>query len=209
VNPVALSLAAFLPTAALLAITPGLDTALVLRSAITGGGRQGALAALGIATGCLLWAALVALGLGLLLAASQRAYDLLRWIGAAYLLWIGIGLVRRPRAQFLAQAPADSNPRAAFASGVLTNLLNPKVGIFYVSFLPQFVPDAVAVGPYILLLGAIHALLGLLWFSVLIAATRPIAGFLRTPAVVRTCDRLTGAVFIAFGAALALNARRP
>jgi len=207
-NSVALSLGAFIPMAALLAITPGLDTALVLRSAVTGGARQGARAALGIATGCLLWAALVALGLGMLLAASQRAYDVLRWIGAAYLFWIGLGLMRHPRAQFLAQAPQDPSPRAAFASGVLTNLLNPKVGIFYVSFLPQFVPDAVPVGPYILLLGAIHALLGLLWFAGLIAATRPVAGFLRTPTVVRACDRLTGAVFIAFGAALAVSSRR-
>jgi len=96
----------------------------------------------------------------------------------------------------------------AFSTGVLTNLLNPKVGVFYVSFLPQFVPHGVAVAPYILLLGAIHALLGLIWFACLIAATRPIARFLKRPLFVQTCDRLTGGMFIAFGVGLALQSRR-
>jgi threonine/homoserine/homoserine lactone efflux protein len=90
----------------------------------------------------------------------------------------------------------------------LTNLLNPKVGVFYVSFLPQFVPPNVSVGPYMLLLGAIHALIGLIWFACLITATRPISALLRRPVVVQTCDRLTGAVFMAFGLGLALESRR-
>jgi threonine/homoserine/homoserine lactone efflux protein len=89
----------------------------------------------------------------------------------------------------------------------MTNLLNPKVGVFYVSFLPQFVPHGVSVAPYVLLLGAIHVLLGLIWFACLIAATRPIARWLRRPALLRTCDRLTGAVFVAFGIGLAIESR--
>ena len=77
----------------------------------------------------------------------------------------------------------------------------------YVSFLPQFVPHGDSVAPYILLLGAIHALLGLIWFACLIMATRPIAGFLRRPATVRMLDRMTGGVFVAFGVALGLDSR--
>ena len=97
----------------------------------------------------------------------------------------------------------------SFVTGALTNLLNPKVGVFYVSFLPQFVPDGVAAGPFILLLGAIHALLGMIWFTCLVVATRPVTRFLQRPRVVSACDRLTGSMFVAFGIALALQSRRP
>jgi threonine/homoserine/homoserine lactone efflux protein len=207
VNSVPTSLVAFAAAASLLTITPGLDTALVLRTAVGGSPRRAALAGLGIVTGCLAWALVVALGLGALLAASRMAYVILRWMGAAYLLWVGYKMLRYPRRAF---AAGDGNMAQgpAFATGALTNLLNPKVGIFYVSFLPQFVPPNVSVGPYILLLGAIHASLGMLWFACLIAATRSIADFLRRSVVVRACDRLTGAMFVAFGLGLALENRR-
>jgi len=202
------SLAAFIAAACLLTITPGLDTALVLRTAATGNARGAALAGLGIAVGCFCWALLVALGLGTLLAASQLAYTVLRWVGAAYLVWTGYKMLRHPRKNFASAGGGNQSVPAAFGTGALTNLLNPKVGIFYVSFLPQFVPHGVSVAPYILLLGAIHALLGLIWFACLIMATRPIAAFLRQPATVKACDRVTGGVFVAFGVNLALESRR-
>ena len=202
------SLFAFIAAASLLTIAPGLDTALVLRTAATLGPRRAALAGLGIAVGCFGWALLVALGLGALLAASQAAYTTLRWVGAAYLIWIGYKLLRQPRASFLPERNGADGKAAAFTTGLLTNLLNPKVGVFYVSFLPQFVPQGVSVAPYMLLLGAIHALLGLIWFGCLIIATRPLARFLEKPSVVRNCDRLTGGMFIAFGVGLALQSRR-
>lgn len=202
------SLLTFIAAASLLTIAPGLDTALVLRTAATLGPRRAALAGLGVAVGCFGWAILVALGLGALLAASQFAYTSLRWIGAAYLVWIGYGMLRYPRRSFLPEAGSNEGRRVAFATGLLTNLLNPKVGIFYVSFLPQFVPQGVSVAPYILLLGAIHAVLGLIWFSCLIIATRPLARLLQRPAVVETCDRVTGGMFVAFGVGLALQSRR-
>jgi threonine/homoserine/homoserine lactone efflux protein len=202
------SLAAFIAAASLLTITPGLDTALVLRTATTGSARRAALAGLGIAMGCFCWAMLVALGLGTLLAASQLAYTILRWVGAAYLVWTGYKMLRNPRQSFTANSTRPQEGDAAFRTGALTNLLNPKIGVFYVSFLPQFVPHGVPVAPYILLLGAIHALLGLIWFACLILATKSIAGFLRRPATVKTCDRVTGGLFVAFGISLALESRR-
>jgi threonine/homoserine/homoserine lactone efflux protein len=208
VNSLLPSLVAFVTAATLLTITPGLDTALVLRTAVGGSPRTAALAGLGIVTGCLVWALVVALGLGALLAASTLAYVILRWFGAAYLLWVGYKMLRYPRRTFVAADDSNRGQRSGFITGALTNLLNPKVGIFYVSFLPQFVPPNVSVGPYILLLGVIHALLGLLWFACLIAATRPIANFLRRSVVVQACDRLTGAMFVAFGLGLALETRR-
>ena len=202
------SLVAFLAAASLLTIAPGLDTALVLRTAAIAGPRRAALAGLGVAVGCFGWAILVALGLGALLAASQVAYTTLRWIGAAYLVWVGYKMLRHPRRSFVPEAGGNEGQRVAFTTGLLTNLLNPKVGVFYVSFLPQFVPPGVSVALYILLLGAIHAVLGLIWFSCLIIATRPLARVLGRPSVVQTCDRLTGGMFVAFGVGLALQSRR-
>jgi threonine/homoserine/homoserine lactone efflux protein len=202
------SLLAFIAAAGLLTIAPGLDTALVLRTSTIDGPRRAALTSLGIVVGCFGWATLVALGLGALLAASQLAYTTLRWIGAAYLVWVGYKMLRYPRRNFLPEAHTPVSTRAAFTTGVLTNLLNPKVGVFYVSFLPQFVPHDVAVAPYILLLGALHGLLGLIWFTCLITAMRPIARFLRKPSFVQACDRLTGGMFVAFGIGLALQSRR-
>jgi len=202
------SLIAFIPAAILLTITPGLDTALVLRTAAAEGPRKAALAGLGIAVGCLIWAALVAVGLGALLAASMLAYTVLRWLGAAYLVWMGVGMLRHPRRAFAVESAEAGTGGAAFARGALTNLLNPKVGVFYVSFLPQFVPHGVPVAPFILLLGAIHVGLGLIWLACLIAATRPIARLLRRSAVVQTLDRVTGGLFVAFGVGLAVDFRR-
>ena len=207
-NSLAASLAAYLAAASLLTITPGLDTALILRTAATGNARRAALAGLGIATGCFAWAALVALGLGALLAASHLAYTILRWVGAAYLLWVGLRMLRHPRRSFASPEDADEPRGSAYVTGALTNLLNPKVGVFYVTFLPQFVPAGVSAGPYMLLLGAIHAVLGLIWFACLILATRPLTVFLRRPPVIVACDRLTGGVFMLFGLGLALESRR-
>ncbi|HKX92609.1 MAG TPA: LysE family translocator [Sphingomicrobium sp.] len=204
---IAPALLAFLIAATILTITPGLDTALVLRSAAAGGTRPAAFAAIGIALGCLVWGAIVAIGLGALLAASELAYAVLRWAGAAYLLWLGFHLVLRPRRRFDAPAHGDRRPDQweALRQGFFTNLLNPKVGIFYISFLPQFVPAGTDVATFTFLLAAIHVLLGLIWFSALIVATVPIARLLRRPAVVRVMDRLTGGLFIMFGAKLVVS----
>jgi len=205
------ALIAFTAAAGLLTITPGLDTALVLRTAASEGARPATLTAVGIVTACFGWAIMVALGLGALLAASQLGYTILRALGACYLLFVGCRLLLRPRHEFLESGPDPGSgrlvARAAFARGALTNLLNPKVGIFYVSFLPQFIPSGVPVAGFILLLGAIHAVLGVIWFACLITATQPLSRLLRRPAVVVSLDRLTGGLFIAFGLGLALRAR--
>jgi threonine/homoserine/homoserine lactone efflux protein len=201
------ALIAFVAAASLLTITPGLDTAIVLRTAALEGPRRAAMAALGVVCGCLAWGAGVALGLGVLLAASSLAYTVLKWAGAAYLAWLGVKLMLRPRSQFDLAAGAAPNSGGWWRRGFLTNLLNPKVGVFYVSFLPQFVPPHVAAGPLIFLLAAIHGVLGALWFAALIAATSPLKRWLQHGAVVRWLDRVTGAVFVGFGLRLALDRR--
>lgn len=201
------SLSAFTLAATLLTLTPGLDTALVLRTAASEGPKRATLAGAGVLMGCLAWGAAAAVGLGALLAASTLAFTVLKWAGAAYLVWMGIGLILKPRDRFEADAAAAATGGGWLWRGLFTNLLNPKVGVFYVSFLPQFLVEGVPAGPYMFGLAAIHAALGAIWFAALIAATQPISRALRRPAVVRWMDRATGAVFIGFGLKLALARR--
>lgn len=206
----AAALAAFTATAALLTITPGLDTALVLRTAAVEGPRRAMLAAIGIALGCLGWGLLVGAGLGALLAASRLAYEVLRWAGALYLLYLGARLIMVPRrALDLSVSDEGSAPARPnwLLRGFLTNMLNPKVGVFYVSFLPQFIPAGASVLGWSVLLASIHNILGLLWFGALVLATRPLLKVLRRPGVLSWLDRATGALFVAFGLKLALSAR--
>lgn len=204
------ALLAFSVAAGLLTLTPGLDTAIVLRTAAVEGARRAALAALGVIGGCLVWGAAVALGLGVLLQASALAFNVIKWSGAAYLVWLGIGLILKPRDRFplaTPTGPVSGGDLAWMRRGLLTNLLNPKVGVFYISFLPQFLPQGVAPGPFIFALAALHAAMGLAWFALLISATRPLAGLLQRAAVIRWLDRLTGGVFLTFGVRLALERR--
>ena len=200
------ALLAFVGAASILTVTPGLDTALVLRSAATGGPRPAAYAAVGIALGCLVWGAAVSIGLGALLAASRLAYTTVKWAGAAYLLWVGFNLIAHPRKTFGTRSGAAEvvSPAAFLKQGLLTNMLNPKVGVFYITFLPQFIPAGTNVALFSFLLATIHVLLGLIWFAVLISATVPMGRILRRPSFVRTLDRIAGAVFVGFGAKLAL-----
>jgi len=189
------AIAGFAVAAGLLTILPGLDTALVLRTAAVEGPRRAALAGLGITLGCLVWGTAVAVGLGALLAASHLAFTLLKWAGAAYLLWLGIGMLARPRQSFELDGEAAGPAGGELAwlrRGLLTNLLNPKIGVFYVSFLPQFMAQGVPAGPFLVLLAAIHGLIGLAWFAMLITATRPLARALKRPAVVAWLDRVRG-----------------
>jgi threonine/homoserine/homoserine lactone efflux protein len=204
------SLLAFCLAATLLTITPGLDTAMVLRSAVAGGPRQAIATAIGIGLGCLAWGAAVALGLGILLTASVLAYTVLKWAGAAYLLWLGANLLLRPRDGIVddtTSPPVPVRGGEAMRKGFLTNLLNPKIGVFYVTFLPQFVPVGFNVAVFSFALACIHVVLGTVWFAILIAATAPLNRQLRRPATVRMLDRMTGGIFILFGVKLALSSR--
>jgi len=191
----AATLLAFVPVAALLTVTPGTDTMLVLRTAGIGGARAAALAGLGIALGCLVWGLAVALGLGALLVASPVAFGWLRVVAALYLGWIGVSLWRMPH--HAADAPT-AQTATAFRRGLLTNLLNPKVGVFYVTLLPQFLPPGSDAGAGLALAG-VHVALSLVWFALLIGFARSLAPLLQSPAFARGIDRVCGVVFVGFG----------
>lgn len=203
------TLFSFLFAITILTLTPGFDTALVLRSAVAQGAKRASVTALGITLGCLVWGVAVGFGLGALLLASEMAYNLLKWLGAAWLLWLGLKLLLKPRQTAVdTQQPAlQQGYLACFSRGLLGNLLNPKVGIFYVSFLPQFIPAGASVALWCSLMALAHMLLGLIWNAVLIGGSHYFAGHLRKPRVLKAMDRLTGCVFIGFAAKLVLSRR--
>lgn len=204
--PLADNLLAFTLAATLLTVTPGLDTVLVLRTAAAEGRRDAIHAALGINVGCLVWGAAVAFGLGALLAVSELGYTLLKYCGAAYLGWLGLNLLLRPRDSLERAVPRQRKGRG-FVRGLLGNVLNPKVGIFYISFLPQFIPHGQPLVAWTFALVGIHVVLSLIWSAILITATHSLGEWLRRERVIRWLDRTTGVVFLLFAARLALSRR--
>lgn len=198
---------AFAAAAAVIVATPGVDTALVLRTNATDGTRSAALVAAGTCSGVLIWGGIVAAGLGAILAASQHVYTLLRWTGAAYLGYLGVAMVARPRRIVAAvvSPPSRIRSKGAFSRGLLSNLLNPKIGVFYVTFLPHFVPAHAQVSAFVMTLAVIQAIEAATWFTMLLVMTRPLVRWLQRPAVVSGLDRTTGIVLLAFGAALAVG----
>jgi len=210
------ALLSFTLTAGLLTITPGLDTALVLRTAAVEGRKQAILAGVGICSGCLLWGAAVSFGLSALLAVSGFAYNVLRIVGAIYLGYLGIKLVVRAFCSTSLNSAAEPiwkedrniDHSLWFKRGLLTNLLNPKVGVFYLSFLPQFIPAGVQVWSFSMLLALIHATEGILWFLLLASATESLSCWLRRRTVVVVLDSAIGAILIAFGLKLAFEKAR-
>lgn len=205
------SLAAFFLAAGLLTVTPGVDTALVLRTAAVEGPRRAVAAGGGIILGLMVWAVLTAVGLSAILAVSKTAYLVLQIAGVGYLLFLGGRMlwsaVRGGGVAHEGPSAAASSTAGWFLRGLMTNLLNPKVGVFYVSFLPQFIPAGADTLGWSLLLAGVHGLQTVAWFGALIAATRPLGRWLKKTAVVRWLDGVTGALLVAFGIGLALQRR--
>ena len=203
--------ALFVVSGLLLNFTPGADTLYIVGRSTLQGARAGAVAALGIGTGCCVHILAAALGFSALLAASATAFTAVKLIGAAYLVYLGVSLWRsRPHLQAARRDHSPASPLGAvFAQGVLTNVLNPKVALFFLAFLPQFVdPDAPRKLLAFLFLGLVFNVNGTLW-NLLVAwssakvgrrvAARGRAG--------RWLSRVTGAAFVALGVKLALSER--
>ncbi|HUQ12571.1 MAG TPA: LysE family translocator [Steroidobacteraceae bacterium] len=200
----------FIATAVLLIITPGQDTFFILGRSLAGGRNAGIAAALGVSTGTVVHTVLAALGLSALLATSPHAFMAVKLAGAAYLIYIGMKALMTKGSGLAGEAgraeasSADANG-AAFRQGVLTNLLNPKVALFFLALLPQFIDAASTqkVGAF-LALGLSFVFLGVLWCVMLaIAAARLRGLFLRRPSMANVMNKVAGAVFIGLGIKLA------
>ncbi len=185
----------------------------MLRSAISQGRRHAYAVALGINTGAIVWGVAAAVGASALLAASTHAFTALKLAGAAYMLWLGVSLLLTTFRKTTAAAaddvelPAGSSLARSWLKGAATNLLNPKVGVFYMAVIPQFIPDGVSPLWMGVALAGVHNLLGLAWFTLIIFGTGLARRWLRTPRVARATDRVTGVALVGFGTTLALEAR--
>ena len=200
-------LGAFLIVAAIVVITPGVDMAVVTRNAILDGRRAAVLTALGINLGVLFWVTAAALGLAAVVAASATAFAAIKVAGAAYLIYLGVMALRSGQRAGAGDRPPREARRAPFRQGLVSNLLNPKIAVFFTGLLPQFVGSHGSAAD-LLLLGLMFNALGVAWltsYALLAARGRDVLG---RPAVKRALDRATGVVLIGLGARLALE-RRP
>jgi threonine/homoserine/homoserine lactone efflux protein len=201
---------AYALAAGLLTMLPGPDTAVVLATALNGGRRAAARAAVGIAVGLLVWAGAASVGVAAVLRASAEVYFVFRIACIAYLLWLAFGAIRAAVRRTPVAAPAAEGRRFrlpwGFRRALVTALLNPKLGVFFVVFLPQFVPEATSTLLMTLMFGAIQATEALVWYLALGTVAAGARTVLNRPRVRRTIDGLTGAVFTFFGARLAVDA---
>jgi threonine/homoserine/homoserine lactone efflux protein len=207
--PAAPELALFMLAALVLNATPGVDLLLTVARTAAGGMRAGLAAAVGISTGCVLHALAAAFGLAALLAVSGTAFGFIKWAGAAYLLWLGVGLLRSAWRDSTAALPAAPQGRvvalgAEFRRGLLTNVLNPKIAIFFLAFLPQFIPaQAAHKTAAFLLLGALFVLQGTLFLFAVVALTARLARSPRLAQRARALRVVGGLMFVGLALRLA------
>jgi threonine/homoserine/homoserine lactone efflux protein len=205
------SLLTFTLVATVLALSPGPDTFLTLRNTLGGGLRSGLATVCGIIAGGSVHAALAAFGLTLILVQSAQAFFWVKLVGAGYLLFLGLqslraGFRRAPDTTLVPARPGGHRGRA-FAEGFLTNALNPKVAVFYLAFLPQFIAPGDPVAAKSFLLAGIHYAIGFVWLSTVAFAVSRAARLLTRPGVRRATDLTTGAIFTGFGVRLAFEQR--
>jgi threonine/homoserine/homoserine lactone efflux protein len=195
----------FVGAAILIALTPGADTALVVRNALVAGAPAARRTALGSTTGLIVWGAASACGVAAVLAASAEVFTAVKLAGAAYLIWLGLQAILRAGAY----APDEQRARGGspYRQGLLCNLLNPKAGVFFTALLPQFVSPQDPALLVSLLMTSIAAVASLAWLSVYAALVPRAGDVLRRPPVRRALDRLTGVVLIGLGVRLALTRR--
>jgi threonine/homoserine/homoserine lactone efflux protein len=202
-----LAVATFAVAATLIVLLPGPDTLVTIRSIVRGGRSSGIATAGGILVGLTIWVCVAALGLAAVLRASEVAYAVLRIVGACYLVWLGVQSLRSMRrGAAVADPPARRGIMGTgFLAGLATNLLNPKVGVFFVTFLPGFVPSGYPVGATSLLFGAVFLVLSIAYYVVLLALAGKVTTWMSSPRVRRRMDAVTGSVLVGFGVRLAVE----
>jgi threonine/homoserine/homoserine lactone efflux protein len=196
-------LGAFLAISVLVIVTPGQDTALTIRSALVGGRRAGVFTALGVSAGQMCWTVAASVGVVALLAASEPAFLALKLAGAAYLVFLGVqallAALRGGSDPTLGTSGPGLRPATAFRQGLVSNLGNPKMAVFFTSLLPQFAGEGSFVG--LLALGLVFCSLTLAWLSAYaVVVSRAV---LRRPRVRRAIEAITGTVLVALGLRLA------
>jgi RhtB (resistance to homoserine/threonine) family protein len=213
-------LLSFTLVAGLLTLTPGADTMLVLRNVLSGGRSSGMATTVGICSGLFVHATLSALGLSVILQSSAAAYEFVKTLGAAYLIFLGVKslwqLAQRPAggpastdgsAHLPHRPPVVHQTGRSYREGLLNNLLNPKVAVFYLAFLPQFIRPGDVVLAKSLLMAGIHAVEGLLWLGFLSLVLDRGRTLIQTGAVRRWLEGISGIVLVGLGVRLFFERR--
>jgi threonine/homoserine/homoserine lactone efflux protein len=208
----------FLGLAVVVIVTPGPDTALTIRNTIAGGRAAGLGTGLGVASGQAIWTLAAAAGVAALLVASEPAFLALKYAGAAYLVFLGLQTLAGALWPSARHAPAPSAPvpavprsrlgvRTAWRQGMVSDLANPKMAVFYTSLLPQFTPADGPAFPVLLGLGVIFSLMTFSWLALYATAVDRLSDLLSRTGVRRALDATMGAVLVALGGRLALEKR--
>jgi len=199
----------FLIAGIILNLTPGADTMYILGRSISQGKKAGILSALGISTGAVFHIVFAALGLSIILTKSALAFEVVKYIGAAYLIFLGVkSIATKSNIKFeLDKESKQISNRKIFASGVLTNILNPKVALFFLAFLPQFIdPNYAQNSLPFLILGLTFLFTGTVWCLILAIFASKLSDRLRNNYSIKNwMDKITGGVFILLGIKLALS----
>lgn len=203
----------FIGVAAVVIVVPGPDTAVVTKNVLVHGRRAALGTSLGVSTGLAVWTVAAAVGLASVVRASAVAFTVLKLIGALYLIWIGLQALRaardaQPGVQISKTDRSTMGALGGFRQGFLSDLANPKIGVFFTSLLPQFVDPGHSVLFPFLALGAVFVLMTLLWLVAYCVLAARAAQTLQRPRVRAALDRITGIVLIGLGLRLAME-RRP
>ncbi|ODP28839.1 Homoserine/homoserine lactone efflux protein [Paenibacillus nuruki] len=199
----------FILSSILLNITPGSDTIYILSRSIFQGKKAGIMSVYGIVSGSLVHTLLAGLGLSLILMQSALAFNIVKWIGAAYLIWLGIrSIMARHEDKPSMQAVESQSNRKVYLQGMMTNVLNPKVALFYLAFIPQFVSPEQTYGaiPFILL-GLTFSTTGILWCMLLVLFSSKMAQRLQSSRISTYMNKITGSIFILLGLNLLRTSR--
>jgi len=198
----------FCLSAVVLSVTPGPDTFYILGRTISQGTKSGYASVLGISTGVLVHTIAAAIGLSTILATSALVFKIIKLIGAAYLIYLGITLILASKHTDVLRK--DDLPEISFlriySQGVLTNVLNPKVALFFLSFLPQFIDASQGNVISFLSLGLVYVFICTLWYLVFAGFSSAIAmAFRKNPLWIRTINKISGSIFIGLGLSLAFS----
>ncbi len=202
----------FIGVAAIVIITPGPDMVLVTKNAVMHGRRAALGTSLGVNAGLAVWTVASALGVASLVRASALAFTILKLVGAAYLIWLGLHALWSARRRWLPEAVdlpdrRQLDARLGFRQGLFSNLANPKIAVFFTSLLPQFIGPTRSVLLPFLLLGGLFVLMTVVWLCAYALVAAKASSLLRRPRIKATLDRITGVVLIGLGLRLATERR--
>ncbi|PWW38887.1 MULTISPECIES: LysE family translocator [Paenibacillus] len=188
-------------------MAPGVDFVLITKRTLTDGKKDGFKIALGLISGALVHTMVAALGLSIILMKSAVAFEVIKYAGAAYLIYMGLSSFIKRKSD-LNQDEPDNLKRSAFVQGLVSNALNPKVAIFFLTFLPQFLTPDLNASVQFLIMGSFYAVLSILWFSTIVFLLSYVRKWLMSPKVQSIIDKTTGMVLIAFGLNMIFKAQK-